>query len=125
MSDKNQSVDADLKALSTVYDELSRDARTITRDLSETVAAYFILGFYLLAFSFGLDLYIFLSSGIMWSDYGFLAVWIVFVNVIPISAGSFVLYRYHKLSTRYQMLFQLEKIIRIKEWRRNKETETQ
>lgn len=125
MADSNQNVDSDLEALNRVYDELSKDARTITKDLNETVAAYFILGFYLLAFSAGLDLYFLLSNSIVWSDYGFLAVWILFVNVVPVTAGCFVLRRYHKLSTRYQMLFQTEKALQVKEWQKKKETKTQ
>ncbi len=115
MSNENQELDQDLKTLNTIYDELSKDARTIATDLSETVSAYFILGFYLLAFSFGTDLYIILSGSIALSDYGFVFIWLVFVNLIPIAAGSFVLYRYHRLNSRYNTLFSLEKNIRIKE----------
>ncbi len=125
MSDKNQTVDSDLKALNTVYDELSKDAKTIAMDLSEAVSAYFILGFYLLAFSFGMDLYFLLSGGIVLSDYGFMFIWIAFVNLIPISAGCFVLYRYNRLNNRYSTLFSLEKNIRIKEIMKKRETGTE
>jgi hypothetical protein len=115
MLDEGQDTDQDLKALNMVYDELSKDARTIAKDLSESVAAYYILGFYILAFSFGMDLYIILSRGIVASDYIAIAIWLVFVNLIPIATGCFILYRYHKINNRYKTLFHLEKNIRLKE----------
>ncbi len=121
----DQEIDPDLKALNTIYDELSKDARTIARDLSETVSAYFILGFYLLAFSFGLDFYFLLSGCIVLSDLGFMVVWVVFVNLIPITAGCFVLYRYHRLNNRYDALFSLEKNIRIKEITKKRQNGTE
>ncbi len=121
MSNDNQNVEQDLKALNTIYDELSKDARTIATDLSETVSAYFILGFYLIAFSLGMDYYLIATRGISLSDYGFLFIWIVFVNLIPLTAGSFVLRRYNRLNNRYKTLFSLEKNIRIKEAKKKRE----
>ncbi len=107
-------IDQDLKELNQIYTELSKDARTIAKDLSESLSAYYILGFYLLAFSFGMDLYIILSHSFT-LDFGFIVTWLVFVNLIPIVSGCLVLYRYHKLNARYATLFSLEKSIRIKE----------
>ncbi len=120
MSDKNQSVDADLEALNIVYDELSKDARTIAKDLNEAVSAYFLLGFYMLAFGLGLDFYLYLTGSIDLSNIGFLAIWVIFVNLIPIGAGACVLYRHSKLNARYQTLFSLEKSLRVKEYREQK-----
>jgi len=120
MSNKNEAIDPDLQALNIVYDELSKDARTIAKDLSETVAAYFLLGFYMIAFGLGLDYYLFLTGGIDLSNISFLAIWIVFVNLIPIGAGACILYRYRKLNTRYQTLFNLEKSLRVKEYKEQK-----
>jgi hypothetical protein len=120
MSNKNETIDPDLKALNMVYDELSKDARTIAKDLGETVAAYFLLGFYMIAFGLGLDYYMFLTGGIDLSNISFLAIWIVFVNLIPIGVGACVLYRYSKLNARYQTLFSLEKSLRVKEYREQK-----
>jgi hypothetical protein len=120
MSNENQAIDADLKALNIVYDELSKDARTIARDLNEAVSAYFNLGFFMLAFGFGLDFYLYLTGSIDLSNVGFLAIWIIFVNLIPIGAGAAVLYRYSKLNARYQTLFSLEKSLRVEEYREQK-----
>ena len=120
MSNENQAIDSDLKALNIVYDELSKDARTIAKDLSEAVAAYFILGFYMIAFGLGLDYYLFLTGSIDLSNISFLVIWIVFVNLIPIVAGACVLYRYGKLNARYSALFSLEKSLRVKEYREQK-----
>lgn len=116
MSNENQAIDSDLKALNIVYDELSKDARTIAKDLSETVAAYFLLGFYMIAFGLGLDYYMFLTGSIDLSNISFLIIWGIFVNLIPIGAGACVLYRYSKLNTRYSTLFSLEKSLRVKEY---------
>jgi hypothetical protein len=119
-SNENQAIDSDLKALNIVYDELSKDARTITKDLSEAVAAYFILGFYMIAFGLGIDYYLFLTGGIDLSNISFLTIWIIFVNLIPIGAGACVLYRYSKLNARYSALFSLEKSLRLKEYNERK-----
>ena len=120
MSKENQAIDSDLKALNIVYDELSKDARTIAKDLNEAVSAYFLLGFYMLAFGLGLDFYLYLTGSIDLSNIGFLAIWVIFVNLIPIGAGACVLYRYSKLNARYQTLFSLEKSLRVKEYREQK-----
>jgi hypothetical protein len=114
----DQELEQDLKTLNTVYDELSRDARTIAKDLSEAVSAYFLLGFYMLALSFGLDWYFLLSRSLALSDLGF----VVFMNLVLITAGCFVLYRYSKLNRRYGTLFSLEKDIRLKEAKSRSET---
>lgn len=117
MSNENQDTNQELKALNVVYDELSKDARTIAKDLNEAVSAYYLLGFYMLAFSFGLDLYIVLSHGIAATDYTSIFIWLVFGNLIPITAGCFILYRYSKLNARYKTLFRLEKNLRLKEYK--------
>jgi hypothetical protein len=119
-SNENQAIDSDLKALNIVYDELSKDARTIAKDLSEAASGYFILGFYMVAFGLGIDYYLFLTGGIDLSSISFLVIWIVFVNFIPIGAGACVLYRYSKLNARYSTLFSLEKSLRVKEYREQK-----
>ncbi|MCW4025300.1 MAG: hypothetical protein NWF01_09745 [Candidatus Bathyarchaeota archaeon] len=116
--------DGDLKALNDVYDELSKDARTIASDLNESISAYYVLGFYLLAFCFGLNLYFIATRSLVLTDYAFVVVWIIFVNLIPITSGCLVLYRYFKLNKRYKMLFQLEKNIRIKEYKESKKNRT-
>jgi hypothetical protein len=119
----DQESDQDLKTLNTVYEELSKDASVIARDLGESVSAYFLLGFYLLAFAFGLDEYFLLSGGLNLSSSSFVIVWVFFVNVIPISAGCFALYRYHRLNKRYGSLFSLEKRIRVQNYRKKHGTE--
>lgn len=121
LANENQTIDQDLKALNIVYDELSKDARTIAKDLSEAVSGYFLLGFYMVAFGLFLDYYLYLTGSIDLSNIGFLAIWVICVNLIPIGGGTCVLYRYHKLNTRYKKLFRLEKNLRIKEFREQKE----
>lgn len=118
-----QESDQDLKSLNAVYEELSKDASVIARDLGESVSAYFLLGFYFLAFAFALDEYFLLSGGLDLSNIGFMVVWVLFVNVIPITAGCFVLYRYHRLNKRYGSLFSLEKRIRVQNYRKKRGTE--
>jgi hypothetical protein len=112
--------DVDLKALNDVYDELSKDARTITKDLSEAVSAYFLLGFYMLAFGLSLDFYLYLTGSIDLSNIEFLAIWVIFVNLIPMGAGACILYRYSKLNARYKTLFRLEKSLRVKDYQEQK-----
>jgi hypothetical protein len=119
----DQENDQDLKSLNAVYEELSKDASVIARDLGESVSAYFILGFYLLAFAFVLDEYMLLSGGLNLSNIGSMAVLVLFGNVIPITAGCFVLYRYHRLNKRYGSLFSLEKRIRVQNYRKKRGTE--
>jgi hypothetical protein len=112
--------DVDLKALNDVYDELSKDARTITKDLSEAVSAYFLLGFYMLAFGLSLDFYLYLTGSIDLSNIEFLAIWVIFVNLIPMGAGACILYRYSKLNARYKTLIRLEKSLRVKDYQEQK-----
>jgi hypothetical protein len=100
-----------------VYDELSKDARTIAKDLNEAVSAYFLLGFYMVAFGLFLDFYLYLTGSIDLSNIVFIA---IFANLIPIGGGACVLYRYNKLKTRYNTLFSLEKILRVKNYREQK-----
>ncbi len=119
---ESQDIDQDLKELNQIYTELSKDARTIATDLSESITAYYLLGFYLLAFSFGTDFYILLSKSITF-DIGFIVIWAVFVNLIPIVSGCIILWRHHKLNARYKTLFRLEKSLRIKESKNSAEKE--
>jgi hypothetical protein len=109
--------DQDLEALQTVYDELAKDARSIAADLNETVSAYYMLGFYLVAFSFGIDLYVILSHSIVLTDYANIAIFLIFGNAVPLLAGSFILNRYRKLNTKYKTLFRLENNLRLKEYK--------
>ncbi|HMK47233.1 MAG TPA: hypothetical protein VK436_11460 [Methanocella sp.] len=120
MADEDQNIDWELKTLNAVYDELSKDARTIATDLHESVEAYQMLGLYLLGFSFGMDLYIIETHGIAASDYGTILIWLIFVNLIPIAAGLFVFRRSFWLNVKYRTLFSLEQDIRLKEFRKNR-----
>jgi hypothetical protein len=116
-----QESDQDLKSLNAIYEELSKDASVIARDLGESVSAYFLLGFYLLAFAFALDEYFLLSGGVDLSNIGFMVVWVLFVNVIPIAAGCFALSRYYRLNKRYGSLFSLEKKVRLQNFRKKRD----
>jgi hypothetical protein len=84
MSNKNETIDPDLKALNMVYDELSKDARTIAKDLGEdgSAIAYFLLGFYIDCIGLGLDYYMFLNRRNRLSNISFPRNLIVFVNLI-------------------------------------------
>lgn len=108
--------DQDSESLHAVYAELAKDAHTIAADLNASVSAYYLLGFYLLAFSFGVDLYVVMTNSLALFDPVATVFWVVFANSVPIVSGIFLLHRYHKLNTKYRTLFCLDKKLCVKEF---------
>ncbi len=106
----------ELSDLKTVYDELWQDARTMVKDMNQSIGMVFLFGLTLLTIApieLGtvVEMYARITaSSTRWLDYFYL-IGAFFGVVISIVAGVAMIRWYYKLKNRYVKLIQLEKTL--------------
>jgi len=108
--------DKELPELKALYDELWSDAKTMIKDMNNSITMVFLFGltmFAIFPISMGtaIEMYSKIVSGTARALDYFYLVAIAFGSAVTVVAGIMMLRWYYKLKNRYAKLIQLEKTI--------------